>query len=306
PSQRASHGHFVDVATLKPFTGGDDAKLPGIVAPLLRASGDGRVFAWRTSTGSEGHEMALLVLRSKGADLRTRSMGDYLLTPGPDGRHIYCISGILNHDWEPVFPRPANTNLYRPYIPAVQGPYFLQLLSFEFDRPAGKTTDGDVVVLQRGSDVEITRVKDVQGVTGMSLAYGMVGTVLAYDQRILFIPAANLPVLIPAVRTKLILPSLDIQKELDRSGQDYLLIASDPPTLAKKGKTYTYPMAVKSKQGGVRYRLESGPEGMKVTEAGVVTWPVPSNFAETEVDVIVSVTGASGKEQFQSFRITVE
>src|SRR5207247_2463188 len=69
--------------------------MPGIVPHLVRVSGDGRVFAWRTSTGSEGHGMATLVLDKTGAKASSRGMGDYLLTPGPDGRNIFCLSGIL-------------------------------------------------------------------------------------------------------------------------------------------------------------------------------------------------------------------
>jgi hypothetical protein len=188
----------------------------------------------------------------------------------------------------------------------VQGPYFLQLLSFEFDRPAGKTSDGNVVIFQRGSNAEVARLSDVKGVTGMSLAYGTVGTVLAYDQRILFIPDANVLIHIPADRTKIMLRRLNVQEELEKSGQEYLVIASEPPATAKKGQNYAYQMAVKSKHNDISYRVESGPPGMTVTKSGMVTWQVPADFDGPDVDVIIGIRSGSGKEQFQSFRITLQ
>ena len=66
-----------------------------------------------------------------------------------------------------------------------------------------------------------------------------------------------------------------------------------------------YDVAVKSKKGGVKVKLESGPAGMKVTPEGRLTWPVPKEFAGTEAEVLLSVSDASGKETFHSFKLSV-
>ncbi len=303
----SQYAAFIDASSLKRL----DVPLepwPGIVPPLVRASADGRVFAWRTSTGSEGHSMATLRLARDGTTLRESGDGNYyLLTPGPDSRYLYAIGGELDAaDGHVVFPRPENNNLYHPFVPAVQGPYFLQLVSFELGGPAGRTSDGDVILYQRGSNTAVATLRDVEGVRGMDLSYGSVRTVLAYDQRILFIPAAKVLIHIPADRKKLVLRRVDVDAELAKSGRDYLLITSEPVTRAKRGRGYLYQIRTKSNADELRFRLESGPPAMTVTPKGSVIWSVPSSFADAHADVVLSVTTKSGVEQLQSFRILVE
>jgi len=62
---------------------------------------------------------------------------------------------------------------------------------------------------------------------------------------------------------------------------------------------------VKSRKGGVKVKLESGPPGMTVSGQGRVSWKVPADFAPGEVDVILGIGDASGQETFQTFRLTV-
>ena len=65
-------------------------------------------------------------------------------------------------------------------------------------------------------------------------------------------------------------------------------------------------MAVKSKKGGAKCKLDSGPVGMKVTAEGKLTWDVPKNFAEETVTVIVAVSDSSGKDVFHTFKLAVK
>jgi hypothetical protein len=62
-------------------------------------------------------------------------------------------------------------------------------------------------------------------------------------------------------------------------------------------------IAVKSKKGGVKYRLEAGPKGMSVAADGKVTWKAPAEGG-TE-DVILSVSDATGQEIFHTFKVFV-
>jgi hypothetical protein len=61
-------------------------------------------------------------------------------------------------------------------------------------------------------------------------------------------------------------------------------------------------LAVKSKKGGVRYKLESGPAGMALDGNGRLTWRTP---AGTEGDVLISVRDQSGQEVFHTFKVEV-
>jgi hypothetical protein len=65
-------------------------------------------------------------------------------------------------------------------------------------------------------------------------------------------------------------------------------------------------MQVKSKKGGVKYTLTSGPKGMEVTTKGEVRWMVPAVVEDKEVDVIVSVSDSAGQEAFHNFRLRIE
>ncbi len=63
---------------------------------------------------------------------------------------------------------------------------------------------------------------------------------------------------------------------LEKSNVDYLVVTSRPPPYAKKGQEYVYTLSVKSKKGGVTYKLDSGPKGMAIDGAGKLTWtPTP-------------------------------
>src|SRR5262249_10068667 len=68
------------------------------------------------------------------------------------------------------------------------------------------------------------------------------------------------------------------------------------------GKKLDYQVVVKSKKGGVKVSLASGPEGMHVTPEGKVTWSVPRD-QHGDVDVILSIGDSSGQEVFQTFRL---
>ena len=48
---------------------------------------------------------------------------------------------------------------------------------------------------------------------------------------------------------------------MDKARIDYLYATSRPPAQAVRGKDYVYQTTARSKQGGVTYRLESGPDG---------------------------------------------
>ncbi len=125
------------------------------------------------------------------------------------------------------------------------------------------------------------------------------------DKRLLFIPDAKLLVILPFTNDKLVLRRLDIEEALAKSGIDYLFVISRPPATITAGTTFAYPLAVTSKAGGVKYRLEAGPEGMRIDAQGLVTWPVPAEAPGEEVNVIVTVSDGGGQEVFHTFKLRV-
>src|SRR5262249_6719144 len=59
-----------------------------------------------------------------------------------------------------------------------------------------------------------------------------------------------------------------------------------------------------AKKGDATLKLESGPAGMKLAPGGILTWNVPADFAEKQVDVILTGHGA-GQEGFHTFALAI-
>lgn len=97
----------------------------------------------------------------------------------------------------------------------------------------------------------------------------------------------------------------DLEARLKESGEEYLFVESMPPHRVRAGETLSYEIRARSRAGGVRFTLESGPRGMSVSRKGVLTWRVPDDAAGRQVAVIVSVRDASGREVLHSFRLDV-
>ena len=92
---------------------------------------------------------------------------------------------------------------------------------------------------------------------------------------------------------------------MDQAGIDYLYTTSRAPGTAVKGTSFVYPIATRSKKGGLTYKLESGPDGVRISAAGVVAWTVPADHAGGDVDVIVTIADQAGQEVFHTFRVNV-
>jgi hypothetical protein len=151
--------------------------------------------------------------------------------------------------------------------------------------------------LQRGLEEE--------GFT-VDVAYDGEGGGRGADKRILFLPEAKLIITIPARNDKMVLHRFDVEEALEKSGIDYLYVTSQAPLTAKKGDTYSYQLAVKSKKGGLKYKVESGPKGMTISDAGRITWSVPPDPEEKESSVIVSIRDATGQEVFHTFTVSIK
>ena len=118
------------------------------------------------------------------------------------------------------------------------------------------------------------------------------------------IPQGKLIVTIPSTNDRLLLNRLDVEAALEKSDIDYLLVTSQPPLEAKRGGNYVYRLSTKSSKGGVKYHLETGPKGMTISRAGLLTWPVPADAADEE-SATVAVNDASGRVRFHTFKVSL-
>ena len=98
---------------------------------------------------------------------------------------------------------------------------------------------------------------------------------------------------------------MNIEEALKESGVDYLIVMPSPPPTAKLNETFKHKLDVKSKKGGLKFVLESGPEGMKIDKQGLITWPIPKDISEDKHSVIVLVKDAIDQEVFHTFDLVV-
>ena len=238
-----------------------------------------------------------------GAHLRTA--GDFggggsKMIPGPDGKTFFGM-GLYTSEGKRLTASPANS---MACIPALQGQFYLAIPAgmFHPGMPNEKKTT-NVELRIAGDSRPLLTLTDVEAAM-RDIFRGGGQEPLSIEQRYHFIPDAQLLVTIPTTADRLVLRKLNLDDALEKSGIDYLFVASTPFPYAVLGADYTYPIQIKSKKGGVKYRVESGPDGMKVA-GGVVAWKVPANFQEGPADVIMTISDAAGQEVFHTFKLTV-
>jgi hypothetical protein len=96
----------------------------------------------------------------------------------------------------------------------------------------------------------------------------------------------------------LILKHLDFDAALAGGSGDFFHFApSDVPT-AEAGKHWRYELSVVAKARPLTYRVDLGPTGMEISDAGVMTWTPPDAHGS---EVIVSVADPSGRELVRRF-----
>jgi hypothetical protein len=97
----------------------------------------------------------------------------------------------------------------------------------------------------------------------------------------------------------------DLDAALAKWPADYLVVLSDAPPRPVAGARFEYAPLVKSKKGGVKIKLDAGPDGMKVTGDGRLTWDAPADATGKEFAVALTVSDASGQSVPQTFRLVV-
>jgi hypothetical protein len=277
------------------------------------ASADGRTFGHSGNLGMP-NGVASTVFEEGKARGYYEHWGTWFVQPSPDGKYIYAGGcGIFTNRIKPTTdvvysPLGGQGNCEHMYLPAHDGPYYIHLhLKSGLLAPYGLPHNKDdpahgLTVYMLGQRQPLAQLRD----TGL-VTYGDMGALqgVGIEHSVHLIPRAHLLVVVPGSRDKLILHPIDLEKALDDSGVNYLLITSQPPADAKRCQKLAYQITSKSKSGGVTYKLESGPDGMAVAPDGKLTWDVPADYAKKEADVIVSVRDKEGQEKFHTFTLSL-
>jgi S1-C subfamily serine protease len=264
----------------------------------IRASADGTVFGmWCTSHSPSGLGTVSLIGSEASSHYEHDSRGHVL--PGFDGSQIFTCGGVYSTELKKL---QGNFQDGLAYIPSSQSSYFLGVSAtmYPFNNEPGQKKD--VSVFGPGDSRVLVKIPNVASI-GKIEPWSK--TDFTLDKRFHLLTKSNLLVVIPEQNDRLILHHFDLLEALKNSNIDYLFVSSTPPRSAFRGRQYKYRIAVESKMGEVKLKLDSGPKGMQLSDSGEVTW-TPGDEETGESGVIVRISDKSGQEIFHSFNVKVQ
>jgi hypothetical protein len=262
---------------------------PGYV-PLARISADGQAIV----VGQPGQPYVLVRLRRpKNTLARSPDYYNNLALPNADASLVFRFGGIYDGDM-----RPLAADAFRDLVllPTEDPRFFLAVRE--------ESPDTSRVLICASADrqvvLEVPRVEKMTG-PGLNPGAGLFGE----EPRVHYLPSAHVLVTLPESNDRVVVRSLNLIEALKESGRDYLFVLSRPSPEVAAGAQFSYRMDVHSRAAGLRYTLESGPEGMTVSADGVVRWRAPERPDRRPVRVIITVRRSSGKEVQHAFDLTV-
>jgi hypothetical protein len=251
-------------------------------ATRFRANGDMSMLTeWATSHSPRG--VGLLVWQGDHYDHFYSHDSPGNLAIGDDG-YIYTSGGRIYDSRAKHITEIGRQTL----IPGMGGVFFLSI-----------TGDGKMTIHQSGKTAPISQVGEFP-----DWPSGEDRRPLDEDRRILFLPQHQRIALIPKDDKQIIIRNFDLKAILDAADVDYLVVKSLPGKTARLGEAWTYQMDVISRAGGMKYELQLGPDGMKVSDAGLVTW-TPKKKPDGAVTVIIHIRDESGEETFHKFDVSM-
>lgn len=164
---------------------------------------------------------------------------------------------------------------------------------------------------QHHSQLGICTINDLRLLCTASDLETMTGKIGMFDwgyyrsePRAHWLPSAKVITVFPMSNDRVVVYPFDVREELNRQEGGYLFVVSKPPLEVLLGDTFVYPLEVWSKAKELKFKLESGPEGMTVSGTGEIRWPVKSKPLGGQATAVVSVSDGS-HEVFHAFDVKV-
>lgn len=266
--------------------------------PQLRISANGRVIV------NCGSRSGLSIFRRQGyhtfMGVEAPNSGGRIQNgiPSADGRVIYGDGQVFNVTGVLISKRSRDASNNGWFVPSVENAFYVSLQQLG---NRNNTLELGLGIGIQGQDQSVINIKESNGLDGL-VSYPS-GRLAPFDQHIFFVPDANVLAVLPLSRDKLFLYRIDIEKQLDEAGIDYLIVVSQPPSEVVPGKEMKYQIEARAKKGKVEFILESAPDGMTLSADGLVEWPVPANFEDDEVNVIITLRDSSGQQIFHNLKM---
>lgn len=300
---------FIDVEKLEPLAmeGRDPHHGSFRDAIHIRASATGDVFGrWCTSHSPQG--MQVIMLQGKQIEGRSQHDSAGHIAPNFDGTSLLTgFRGVLTPNLD--MKNRSGDGSQTPNMPAVPSTHSRFYVSVPTEPGAqfnlgGEPFKGAKPTLHLiGRETRLCDLPDLE-LGRPTENYSWSANDFTIDKRVFFIPQANQLLSIPYSSDRLIVQKFDMKAVMEEKNIDYFFVNSTPPRTFEKGAHYQYTLEVMAKSGTPKFELSSGPEGMAISGAGVLSWQVPEDFADKEVNVIVTVQNSDGQTLLETFRIS--
>jgi S1-C subfamily serine protease len=264
-----------------------------------RAAANGRTFLM---TGAYSM-MAYVRVAGKSADLVNGPIPATFATLGSDGRNIYTPSGVFGLEAAMrMRAEDFRRQQYKLHVPATEPGFHL---SYTMEFGSSQSLRG-VEVFVDGNPRALVQTQPLPEMADATIWDERNITSFTPDKRFILLPSANLLATIPMQGDRIWLRPLNLDEALKKADGEHLFVTSYPPAIAKRGSDYLYRVAVQSRRGDVKYKLDSGPAGMTIAGDGTVTWKVPADAPPESQSIVLRLSDASGLEIFHTFVIRSE
>jgi hypothetical protein len=287
---RLGEWYLFDVTTMKEIKGTDrHGTLECRVGDKVRASNDGRTVVVNRPDGGA----SILAMSGAGwTQAHTPWRDRWPMFPSADGNTVYGMGDMCTPGGKRLGQAAGG---HRYYVPAVHGPLVLAI-----------TDKVDRHDTHRGFSLAVHAPRDTRPMFHLP-TFEAIRTLFVpnvgwqIDSHVFFIPQAKVVAVLPLTADRIVLYKVDVDAELAKTELDYLFVASQPPAVVP-GKRFEYPIDAKAKKGGLKYKLDFGPDGLAVGADGKVTWDAPADFTKP-VSVAVTISDKSGQEMIHTFEL---
>ena len=243
------------------------------------------------------------MLRICGHRVKVAELRESVGLPFPDatGQRIYTANGIYSNRAEYLGHAIPGCLL----VPSVDGPFFLCFPGS--DSPNNRTFDQKPVISVFADDPG-------HGLAGLDHlpeqflhVDAHVDAKVYVDPWVYHVAKADVVAMLAISRDAVILRPLKLEDAERRARrQNYLFLASSPPGIVRLGETLRYQLDVRSKAGGVTFKLEAGPKEMSVSDTGLLSWTANTGIGARLAHVVVAASDSSGQSVRQTFDLDLD
>ncbi len=266
-----------------------------------RVSADGRTF-------TIGAVVFLFTGQKILAQNTPSHQGETGMLPNADGQILYADGYRFTQQSRPIGPYQEQEGFSDliALVPATQGHFFMAIRHQSKTTQRGAPGKQKVDIWLDDSLQRIARLEHIRLTAPLEDSLFDINKSIPLDKRIAFVPSAHLLAMLAPTHDELTLRRINLSTRLTEQNIDCLYVTSHPPASIKPGEMMHYQVAAESQRGDIKYRLDAGPEGMSLSDDGLLTWQAPTDSPAAVHSIIVSISDAATQEVAHTFPLLVD